>query len=94
MAAKSLLIANAVSTRASGPNRSMRSQISASSLPHASPWDLSPRPKEEGKLFRYALILNVFVIGVGSFLFHTYATPRASAADVISIGVFMLVYLG
>ena len=57
-------------------------------------WELSRRPKEEGKLFRYALILNVFVIGVGSFLFHTYATPRASAADVIPIGVFMLVYLG
>jgi hypothetical protein len=57
-------------------------------------WELSRRPKEEGKFFRYALILNVAVIGVGSFLFHTYATPRASAADVIPIGVFMLVYLG
>ena len=57
-------------------------------------WELSRRPKEEGKLFRYALILNVFAIGVGSFLFHTYVTPRASAADVIPIGVFMLVYLG
>lgn len=57
-------------------------------------WELSRRPKAEGKIFRYALILNVFVIGIGSFLFHTYATPRASAADVIPIGVFMLVYLG
>jgi hypothetical protein len=57
-------------------------------------WELSRRPKEEGKIFRTLLILNVLVIGIGSFLFHTYATPRASAADVIPIGVFMLVYLG
>jgi hypothetical protein len=57
-------------------------------------WELSRRPKEEGKLFRYFLVLIVFVIGIGSFLFHTYATPWASAADVIPIGVFMLVYLG
>lgn len=57
-------------------------------------WELSRRPKDEGKLFRYALILNVVLIGIGSFLFHTYATPRASAADVVPIGVFMLVFLG
>ncbi|HKJ62846.1 MAG TPA: hypothetical protein VKA94_12780 [Hyphomicrobiales bacterium] len=48
----------------------------------------------EAKLMRYLLILNVFIIGVGSFIFHTYATRWASAADVIPIGVFMLVYLG
>jgi hypothetical protein len=52
------------------------------------------RPAGEKKLFRLLLILNLFVIGVGSFLFHTYATPWAAAADVIPIGVFMLVYLG
>ena len=57
-------------------------------------WDLSRRPKDEAKLFRYALILNVVLIGIGSFLFHTYATPRASAADVVPIGVFMLAFLG
>ena len=56
-------------------------------------WELSRRPSEEAKLFRYVLIFNVFVIGVGSFLFHTLATPEASAADVIPIGVFMLLYL-
>jgi hypothetical protein len=57
-------------------------------------WELSRRPATEAKLFRYLLILNVFTIGVGSFLFHTLATRTASAADVIPIGVFMLVYLG
>lgn len=57
-------------------------------------WLLAGRPKHEAKLFRYLLILNLFVIGVGSFLFHTYATRWASAADVIPIGVFMLAYLG
>ncbi len=54
---------------------------------------LMRRPGEK-KLFRYLLIANVFVIGVGSFLFHTYAEPWASSADVIPIGVFMLAYLG
>jgi hypothetical protein len=52
------------------------------------------RKSGEARLMRYLLILNVFIIGAGSFLFHTYATRWASAADVIPIGVFMLVYLG
>ena len=55
---------------------------------------LARRSSDESKLMRYLLILNVFIIGVGSFLFHTYATRWASAADVIPIGVFMLIYLG
>lgn len=38
------------------------------------------------------LIVLVFIIGVGSFLFHTYATRWASFADVAPIGVFMLAY--
>ncbi len=57
-------------------------------------WLLTRRPSGETKLFRYLLVLDLFVIGVGSFLFHTYATPWASAADVIPIGIFMLAYLG
>ena len=52
------------------------------------------RPAEESKLFRFILILNLCAIGIGSFLFHTYATPWAASADVIPIGVFMLLYLG
>jgi hypothetical protein len=35
----------------------------------------------------------LFAIGVGSFLFHTHATIWASVADVLPIGVFILVYL-
>jgi hypothetical protein len=35
----------------------------------------------------------VFVIGIGSFLFHTYATRWAALADTLPITVFMLVYL-
>ncbi len=35
----------------------------------------------------------LFAIGVGSFLFHTFATAWAAAADVIPIGVFILTYL-
>jgi hypothetical protein len=57
-------------------------------------WELAARPASEVKWFRYCLIANVFVIGVGSFLFHTYATPGTALADVAPIGVFMLVYLG
>lgn len=34
-----------------------------------------------------------FVIGIGSFIFHTYATRWASFADIVPIGVFMLSYL-
>jgi hypothetical protein len=52
------------------------------------------RKRGEARLMRYLLILNVFIIGAGSFLFHTYATRWAASADVIPIGVFMLVYLG
>lgn len=55
---------------------------------------LARRPADESKLLRYLLVLNVILIGIGSFLFHTYATPWAAAADVIPISVFMLTFLG
>jgi hypothetical protein len=38
------------------------------------------------------LVLLVFVMGIGSFLFHTYATRWASYADTVPIGIFMLAY--
>lgn len=38
------------------------------------------------------LIALTFVIGIGSFLFHTYATRWASLADTIPIAIFMLAY--
>lgn len=45
-------------------------------------------------LWEWLLVAVLFVIGVGSFLFHTYATRWAAIADVAPIGVFMLAYLG
>lgn len=41
-----------------------------------------------------ALVALVYAIGVGSFLFHTYATRWASVADTAPIGLFMLGYFG
>ncbi len=48
-----------------------------------------------GKEDRGARILavNLFVIGVGSFLFHTFAQAWAGWADVIPIQTFILIYL-
>ncbi|MBC8048525.1 MAG: ceramidase domain-containing protein [Chitinophagales bacterium] len=50
------------------------------------------RPKGEHGPWMYFLIFTVFAIGVGSFLFHTLATPQAALADVIPISIFMLTY--
>lgn len=55
--------------------------------------ELARRPDEEGKPFRYFLIANVFTIGVGSFLFHTFATRWASLTDITPIGIFMVTFL-
>jgi len=41
----------------------------------------------------WALVVIVFIIGIGSFLFHTYATRWASVADTAPIGIFMIAYL-
>lgn len=41
----------------------------------------------------FALVGLIFAMGIGSFLFHTYATRWASFADTGPIGVFMLAYL-
>jgi hypothetical protein len=54
--------------------------------------ELAARPAGEGKAARYALILIVFATGIGSFLFHTFATPWAATADVAPIGMFMLAF--
>ncbi|MEM6711943.1 MAG: ceramidase domain-containing protein [Pseudomonadota bacterium] len=45
---------------------------------------------------RLAWVLTglVFLIGIGSFLFHTFATGWAAAADVIPIMLFMLTAVG
>lgn len=49
---------------------------------------------ERGALFELAMVLLVFVIGIGSFLFHTFATRWAAFADTIPIGIFMMAYMG
>lgn len=40
------------------------------------------------------LIALVFAIGIGSFLFHTFATRWAALADIGPITLFMLTYFG
>jgi len=44
--------------------------------------------------FELILILLVFVIGTGSFLFHTLANRWSAVADVAPIGIFMLLFFG
>jgi hypothetical protein len=51
------------------------------------------RPAGERGIVELGLILVVFVIGIGSFLFHTFATRWAALADTLPITVFMLLYL-
>ena len=53
---------------------------------------LSQPPAERG-WFELGLIALVYIIGIGSFLFHTFATIWAALADTIPIGIFMMVYL-
>lgn len=45
-------------------------------------------------VFELLLIALVFVIGTGSFLFHTLATRWAIIADIAPIGLFMVLYVG
>ena len=52
------------------------------------------RPREERSADHYLLIGLVFLIGLGSLAFHLYATSVTELADVLPIGIFMLVYLG
>jgi len=41
----------------------------------------------------WALIVLAGLIGVGSFLFHTFATPWAALSDVVPIWSFVALYL-
>jgi len=56
--------------------------------------ELTRKPARERGATEAALVILVFIIGTGSFLFHTYATRWASIADVAPIGLFMLAYMG
>jgi hypothetical protein len=51
-------------------------------------------PPERRRLSMICLIAITYVIAIGSFLFHTYATRWAQLADMIPIATFVLVYLG
>ena len=51
------------------------------------------RIKGQGMPLATALTAILAVIGVGSFLFHTFATQWASLADVLPILVYILVYV-
>ena len=52
------------------------------------------RPSQGRRLgvFEIVLLAIVFAIGIGSFLFHTFATRWASLADVIPITIFIFAY--
>ena len=53
-----------------------------------------PEARErEHRGFAIVLALLVAAIGIGSFLFHTFATRWARLADVAPIGLFMVAYL-
>lgn len=51
------------------------------------------RRKTPGDPVPFMLIVILAAIGIGSFLFHTFATRWAGLADVVPILVFILVYL-
>jgi hypothetical protein len=51
------------------------------------------RVKGQGMPLAVALTVILAIIGIGSFLFHTFATHWASTADVLPILVFILVYV-
>ena len=60
----------------------------------AAAWQLARSPRKDRALFEWLLIAVILAIGVGSFLFHTYATVWAIPFDTIPISLFMLAYLG
>lgn len=51
------------------------------------------QPAGNRRIVDLVLIMVVFVIGTGSFLFHTLATRWAAVADTAPIGLFMVGYL-
>ena len=51
-------------------------------------------PGSRRGIFELLLIVLVFIIGTGSFLFHTLANRWSTLADVAPIGIFMLLYFG
>lgn len=54
---------------------------------------LARSPDAGSRRLEWGLILLTGIIGIGSFLFHTYATRWAMVADVAPIGFFMICIL-
>ena len=52
-------------------------------------WQRTPNRPITGLL----LILNVFAVGIGSFLFHTFANQWSELADILPITIFINLYL-
>jgi hypothetical protein len=52
------------------------------------------RPREERSADQFLLVALAFLIGFGSLAFHLYADEGTALADIVPIGLFMLVYLG
>ncbi len=55
---------------------------------------LARTARADRALFEWCLVALVLAIGVGSFMFHTYATVWSIPFDTIPISLFMLGYLG
>jgi len=52
------------------------------------------RPPEERSPDHFLLVGLTFLIGFGSLAFHVYADEGTEFADIVPIGLFMMVYLG
>lgn len=50
-------------------------------------------PNGERRRLDLYLVVLVYAMGIGSFLFHTHAEPWAAIADTLPIGIFMVSYL-
>ncbi|MBO9474917.1 ceramidase domain-containing protein [Shimia sp. R10_1] len=54
---------------------------------------LRDMPAGGGKTLARTLCVILALIGIGSFLFHTYATRWAGVADVAPIAIYVLLYI-
>lgn len=55
-------------------------------------WNLAVR-RDRMEMLTLLLLLILTAVGIGSFLFHTFATRWAGTADTVPILLFILVYL-
>lgn len=55
--------------------------------------DLRASGMRRGKRVILALVLLLILVGVGSFLFHTFATQWSRFADIVPIAVFVAAYM-